>query len=86
MPNIKSQEKRDRTNLTSKARNDAQTNEIRTAIKKVELLVKEGKKEEAVAAYRHAASLLDARAGSGVISKNSASRKKSHLEKLVNGL
>ncbi|MBQ4255639.1 MAG: 30S ribosomal protein S20, partial [Bacilli bacterium] len=38
MPNIKSQKKRDKTNKASNASNSSRKNEIRTAIKKVEVL------------------------------------------------
>ena len=49
MPNIKSQIKRDGTNKAANAKNSAEKNRVRTAIKKVEALVEEGKKEEAKA-------------------------------------
>ena len=83
MPNIKSQIKRDRTNKAANARNSAIKSEIRTACKAVETLVAEGKKEEAVKALSHAISLLDRHAQTGVISTNSANRRKAHLQKLV---
>ena len=47
MPNIKSQIKRDATNKAANEKNSAAKSEARTAAKKVETLVKEGKKEEA---------------------------------------
>ena len=83
MPNIKSQIKRDRTNEEARAKNAALKSELRTAVKKVEALVSEGKKEEAVVAFRDATALLDRYSQKGVISVNSANRKKSHLAKLV---
>lgn len=83
MPNIKSQEKRDRTNLKAKAYNDALENGIRTAIKKVEAAVKAGDKkvadEQLVAAYKK----IDEGVSKGVINQNAAGRKKSRLAKLV---
>lgn len=86
MANIKSQIKRDRTNAEANAKNSSEKNRARTAIKKVELAVKEGKKEEAVAALKNAVSILDSIAQAGIITKNSANRKKAHLQSIVAGL
>ena len=86
MPNIKSQIKRDRTNASANAKNSAEKNRCRTAIKKVELLAKEGKKEEAAAALREAVALLDRLAQTKVISRNSADRKKAHLQSVVDAI
>ena len=83
MANIKSQIKRDRTNEEARAKNAACKSEVRTAIKKVETLAAEGKKDEAKAALSNAISLLDRYSQTGVISVNSANRKKAHLQKLV---
>ena len=82
MPNIESQIKRDRTAKEANAKNSAAKSEIRTAAKKVEVLVAEGKKDEAKVALNHAISLLDRYSQTGVISVNSANRKKAHLQKL----
>lgn len=86
MANIKSQIKRDRTSSLANAKNSSEKNRCRTAIKKVELLVKEGKKAEAEEALKVAMSLLDQLAQSGVIARNSASRKKAHLQGIVAAL
>ena len=83
MPNIKSQMKRDATNEKSRQHNAAARSQAKTAIKKVETLVGEGKKEEAVKALGEAISLLDKLAQDGVIAKNNADRKKAHLQGLV---
>ncbi|MBE6126988.1 MAG: 30S ribosomal protein S20 [Erysipelotrichaceae bacterium] len=80
MPNIKSQIKRDKTNEEARQVNASKKSEARTAIKKVETLVAEGKKEEALVALKEAISLLDKLAQAGVIAKNSADRKKAHLQ------
>ena len=82
MPNIKSQIKRDKTNEEARTVNAAKKSEARTAIKKVETLVAEGKKEEALVALKEAISLLDKLAQAGVIAKNSADRKKAHLQSI----
>ena len=83
MPNIKSQIKRDRTNEAARQANAARKSETRTAIKKVETLAAEGKKAEAEAALREAISLLDKLAQDGILAKNSADRKKAHLQGVV---
>lgn len=86
MPNIKSQIKRDRTNEEARQANAAKKSELRTAIKKVEALAAQAKKAEAESALRDAISLLDRCAQQGVITRNSADRKKAHLQALVGGL
>lgn len=83
MPNIKSQIKRDRTNEAARQVNASRKSEARTAIKKVETLAAEGKKAEAEAALREAISLLDKLAQDGILAKNSADRKKAHLQGVV---
>ena len=86
MPNIKSQIKRTRTNEQARQDNASKKSELRTATKKVEGLVAEGKKAEAETALREVISLLDRAAQQGVITRNSADRKKAHLQALVGGL
>ena len=86
MPNIKSQIKRDGTNKAANAKNSDEKNRVRTAIKKDEDLVEEGKKEEAKAALSEAVSLIDKLAQSGIIAKNNATHKNAHLEHIVAGL
>ena len=86
MPNIKSQIKRTRTNEQARQDNASKKSELRTATKKVETLVAEGKKAEAENALREVISLLDRAAQQGVITRNSADRKKAHLQALVGGL
>ncbi len=83
MPNIKSQIKRDKTNAEARNVNAARKSELRTAIKKVETLVSEAKKDEALVALKEAISLLDRYAQLGVVSRNSADRKKAHLQGIV---
>jgi small subunit ribosomal protein S20 len=83
MPNIKSQIKRDETNEKARLYNNSRKAEARTAMKKVEALAAEGKKAEAEAALKNAVSLLDKLSQDGVISVNSANRKKAHLASVV---
>ena len=86
MPNIKSQIKRDKTNEEARQFNASKKSEVRTAIKKVEALVAEGKKAEAEEALKSTISLLDKAAQSGILAKNSADRKKAHLQSIVGAL
>lgn len=83
MPNIKSQIKRDATNLEAKKYNDSLENGVRTACKKVEAAVASGNKEEAAKLLSAATKLIDEAVTKGVINKNAANRKKSHLAKAV---
>lgn len=83
MPNIKSQIKRVKTNDEARAKNVSAKAEARTAMKKVETLAAEGKKEEATLALNKAISLLDKLAQAGVIAQNNADRKKAHLQGVV---
>lgn len=86
MPNIKSQIKRDATNKAANAKNSAAKSQLRTAIKKVETLAAAADKENAAVALKAAVALLDQAAQAGIISANSANRKKSHLAKVVNAI
>ena len=83
MANIKSQIKRIDIYARHNARNSSRKAETKTAIKKVEKLVNEGKKEEAVVAMKNAISLLDKLAQDGIVSRNAVTRKKGQLEAKV---
>ncbi len=83
MANIKSQIKRIDIYARNNARNSSRKAETKTAIKKVEKLVNEGKKEEAVVAMKNAISLLDKLAQDGIVSRNAVTRKKGQLEAKV---
>lgn len=80
MPNTKSAEKRARQAEARTRRNRAQRSRMKTAIKKV-LQAKEA--DEATAAYRESAALLDRYATRRLIHPNKAARQKSRLAKYV---
>lgn len=86
MANIKSQIKRNRTNEEARERNKAAKSAIRTSMKKVRVAVEAkdlAKAEDAlVAAFR----LIDKSVSDGVQHKNTASRQKGELQRLVNSL
>ncbi len=79
MANSPQARKRAKQNLVHRERNVAQRSAMRTQIKKFIKLVEAGNKEEAQAAYRGAASLLDRGARKNIEKRNKASRLKSRL-------
>lgn len=76
MPNVKSAEKRARTNLKRRDRNRRERSRLRTAIKRVR---RADSNDTAHEALRSAESLLDRLARKGVIHANTAARHKSRL-------
>jgi len=68
------------------AQNGARTSRIRTFIKKVELLLVDGKKPEAGIALKEAEAEIMRGVSKGTIHKNTASRKVSRLSKKVKAL
>lgn len=86
MANIKSQVKRNKTNEKARLRNSSYKSSMRTAIKKVEVACKAKNKDEALVLIPNAFSKIDSAVTKGVLHKNAAARKKSHLSNLVNSL
>ncbi|MDD3477465.1 MAG: 30S ribosomal protein S20 [Candidatus Izemoplasmatales bacterium] len=86
MANIKSQVKRNLTNEKRRAANASFSSSLKTAIKNVEVAVKNANKEAAQAALVVAYAKLDKSVTKGVHHKNYASRQKSRLTKHVNAL
>ncbi len=84
MPNIKSAIKRVSVIETKTLRNNMIKSEYKTAVKKFETAVAEGKKEEAQEALKYAIKKIDGACSKGIIKKNTASRKKSNLAKKLN--
>ncbi|HAH18587.1 30S ribosomal protein S20 [Eubacterium uniforme] len=84
MANIKSAKKRILVNRTKYERNKAAKSAIKTAIKKVEVAVSEGNKEEATKALVNATKIIDKAGSKGIMHKNTAANKVSRLTKLVN--
>ncbi len=85
MPNIKSAKKRVLVSNKKAAQNKMIKNEVRTYVKKVELLVNEGKTEEAKLALNETFSVIDSAVSKGVLHRNNAANKKAKLSKKVNG-
>ena len=84
MANIKSAKKRILVIEKKTLRNKMIKTSTKTAIKKVITAAAAGNKAEAQAALVGAVSTIDKAATKGVFHKNTASRKKSRLTKLVN--
>ncbi|OQB14746.1 MAG: 30S ribosomal protein S20 [Firmicutes bacterium ADurb.Bin193] len=84
MPNIKSAKKRVKVIEAKTLRNQMIKSQLKTYIKKFELLVSQGNSEEAKNAYTAAVKKLDQATAKGVLHKNTASRKKSQLAKKLN--
>ena len=82
MPNVKSAEKRMRTNKVREQRNKAARSRLRTAIKKAR---QTDTPEEAAAAFHAAKSLVDRAAAKGLVHPNKASRLKSQLAAIAQG-
>ena len=83
MPNIKSAKKRVLVNAKKTEQNKAIRSAVKTEMKKVDLLIKEGKLEEAKAALSVAFSAIDAACSKNIYHANNAANKKSKLAKRV---
>ena len=84
MANIKSAKKRILVAKKREDRNKAAKSKVKTLVKKVEAAAKAGNKEEAAKALIVATSAIDKAASKGIYHKNTASRKVSRLNLLVN--
>jgi len=82
MPITKSAKKAVRGSLRKKAYNDQWKRKMKELIKKVEKLAKTSKKE-AEKILSSAFQVIDKATKRGIIKKNNAARKKSHLSRLV---
>ena len=86
MPNIKSAIKRVNVIEKKTMRNNMIKSGYRSAVKKFELAVEAGNKEEATALFAQATKKIDQACTKGVIVKNTAARKKSNLAKKLNAM
>jgi len=86
MPNIKSAEKRVRTSSLRQERNKADRTLLKTNLKKFDIAVAGGNREEADGAYKVAVRTVDRSVSKGIIHKNKAARKKSQLASAMNNL
>jgi len=84
MPITKSAKKVLRQNVKRRARNLVYKNKIKDLVKKVRSLVLEKKTEEAKKLLPQVYKILDKAAKAGVIKKNTASRKKARITRMIN--
>ena len=84
MPNIKSAKKRVKVIEVKTLRNQKIKSQLKTYIKKFELLAQQGNADEAKSAYITAVKKLDQATAKGIMHKNTASRKKSQLTLKLN--
>ena len=86
MANIKSQQKRNRTNERARLRNKSVKSSVRTAVRAFREATDSGDKEKAAELLVSTNRKLDKAASRGVIHKNQAANKKSALARALNKL
>ena len=86
MPNIKSAKKRVIVNQKKTEQNKNVRSEVRTAIKKIDALIKENKIEEAKALLPDTFALIDSAASKNIIHANNAANKKARISKRLNAV
>ena len=86
MANIKSQQKRNRTNEAARLRNKSVKSSLRTAVRAFREAAEAGDKDKAAVLLLSTSRQLDKAATKGVIHKNQAANKKSALSSALNKL
>ncbi|MEG1593786.1 MAG: 30S ribosomal protein S20 [Oscillibacter sp.] len=86
MPNIQSAKKRVLVSAKKTARNKAAKSELKTAIKKFEVVATEGNRTEADGVYKVAVKKVDQAVTKGILHKNTAAHKKSAMTLKLNQL
>jgi small subunit ribosomal protein S20 len=86
LANTKSAEKAARQSTVHRARNDALSSQLRTAIRKATTALKTGTAAEASEALAQATPIIDSMVNKGIIHRNKAARHKSRLTKQVAAL
>ena len=79
MANIKSQIKRNKTNLKAQERNRAVKSELKTVVRQARKAIDAGDKDRAAQAVAVASRKLDKAVSKGVIHKNQAANRKSAI-------
>ncbi len=82
MPNIKSAAKRVRQNIKRENRNRRIKSMLKTTIRRYEQSLASGDREDARLKLNAAVRQIDKAAAKGIIHKNNAARKKSHLSRV----
>ena len=86
MSNIISAKKRARQSAKKRIANMSLRSRARTYVKKLLILIKEGKKQEANEYFRQTTSVLDKMVSKGLYHKNKSSRYKKRLNKKIKEL
>ena len=86
MPNIKSAIKRVKTNESRANENSMIKTAYKTAVKNFQKAIETGNKEKATELFKVATKAVEKAANKGVIKANTASRKKSSLQRALNTL
>ena len=86
MANIKSQQKRIRTNELARLRNKSVKSSVRTSVRAFREAAQAGEKDKAAELLLETTRKLDKAATKGVIHKNQAANKKSALARALNTL
>lgn len=86
MANIKSQKKRNRQNVIRQERNKTVRSELKTRMKNAVAAAEAGDVEEATEAAKLAQKRIDMAVTKGALSKNTAARRKSRLQRDVTRL
>ncbi len=86
MANIKSQQKRIRTNELARLRNKSVKSSVRTSVRAFREAAQAGEKDKAAELLPETTRKLDKAATKGVIHKNQAANKKSALARALNKL
>lgn len=86
MANHKSAEKRTRQNINRRMRNKAVRTQVKSATKHLEAKVAEKDLQQAAEELKAAKSTIAKAAKKGVLHRNTASRKISRLERMVNAI
>ena len=84
MANIKSQQKRNRTNERARLRNKSVKSSLHTAVRGFRQAVESGDKDKASELLTSTSRKLDKAASKGVIHKNQAANRKSALSRAFN--
>lgn len=86
MPNSRDSAKRDRQGKATRATNRSKRSAVRTTVKTAEAHIASNDKALATESVKKMIKSLDTAARKGLIKKNTAARKKSRLQKKLNGL
>ena len=84
MANIKSSMKRAQIGAVRNERNRANRTALRSILKKFDAAVAAGNREEAVSTYKVAVKTVDRAVSKGLLHKNNAAHKKSHMATKIN--